>query len=811
LPIWLQTGRIMTLPCEGRFAGYSVTFQMARKIPIASLVIPALLLVIAAVSLYVRIALPYNSVFTPDIIKFTGADAYYYMRLVDNIVYNFPHLTPFDPYFVYPGGANTGGAPDLFAYLIAFVAWLSTGGHFSQQGIDTVAVYIPPVLATLAIIPVYFIGKDLFNRWVGLLSAAIFVVLPGEIGRSLLGYNDQHIAEVLITTVLMMFLVKALKSGNGLDAGKPLNSRMKTLKWPLIYSICAGTCLGIYFLTWTGALLFVLLLFIYFLVQFTADHSRGKPVEYLGLAGFVTGAVALAMVVALRFQTLGFVSLLIFTLFSIVMTALSKYMQARGWKAGYFPATVAFLGLVSAAIIYAISPATFTAMVQAPGQIFIPQLATTNMEMQPLLFTLGRFTWDAIFESFTTAFYLSLIGICIVVYHAIRKGESDKVLLVVWSVIALLVTLSMRRFAYYYAVNAALLVGYLCWLALHLAGFGRAGVPSPAVAEQPLSKKAKRRQAAAGRKRTGPSPALAYRVLSIAGIFFLVFYPNFGPLPGGAKPISDMASQPSFAPPDSWCDTLTWMQKNTPEPLGNADAYYKIWERPANDGKFKYPDTAYGVLAPWDTGYWITRIGRRIPLSNPGREDLEKTKYASFFIAEDSAQAAKVLEDAGARYVIIDFDTALPLKFFSLAAASGFPKEKYYDVYYQKQGDTLYAVMLFYPEYYRTEIARLYNFDGKAVQESNVSVIAYEDAKDASGQPYKRITGSKTFKTLAEAQAYTSQQKTGKYKIGGMDPFVSPVTMGPLPDFQFEYGSRATQPTPTGGTAPAIKVFRYGR
>ena len=207
-------------------------------------------------SLYVRIALPYSTVFTSSIIKFTGADAYYYMRLVDNIVYNFPHLTPFDPYYLYPGGEITGTAPDLFAYMIAYPAKLLGPAIFSQQNIDMISVYVPPVIATLVIIPIYFIGREILNRWAGVLAAAIFVILPGEIGRSLLGYTDQHIAEVLITTTLMLFVILALKSGSGVELHKPSGRRWNVLWRPLLYSCLAGVCLGIYFLTWVGALLF---------------------------------------------------------------------------------------------------------------------------------------------------------------------------------------------------------------------------------------------------------------------------------------------------------------------------------------------------------------------------------------------------------------------------------------------------------------------------------------------------------------------------------------------------------------------------
>ena len=196
-------------------------------------------------------------------------------------------------------------------------------------------------------------------------------------------------------------------------------------------------------------------------------------------------------------------------------------------------------------------------------------------------------------------------------------------------------------------------------------------------------------------------------------------------------------------------------------------------------------------------------------MTNPGMGAQQENQYASFFMTENGTQAGKILEMGGGRYVIIDLDTALPLKFHSIAASSGNPKEKYYDVYYQKQNGKLTPLIFFYPEYYRTVMVRLFNFDGKAVTESDVTAISYEDKEDAPGQAYKQVTDYKTFKTYSEAQAYVMQHKTGQYKIGGADPFESPISLEPLTDFKLEYGSGSTKATPAGATVPDVKVFKY--
>ncbi len=164
------------------------------------------------IALYFRVYLPYNYVFSGDWIKFTGIDAYYHMRLVDNLLHNFPQRITFDPYTLFPHG-RTLDWPPFFDWLLAGIIWLVRLGSPSQRTIDVVGVYFPAVLGALTVIPVYFIGRALFNRWVGLLSAGLIALLPGEfLGRSILGFTDHHVAETLFTTVTMLFPILAIRS-----------------------------------------------------------------------------------------------------------------------------------------------------------------------------------------------------------------------------------------------------------------------------------------------------------------------------------------------------------------------------------------------------------------------------------------------------------------------------------------------------------------------------------------------------------------------------------------------------------------------
>ena len=63
----------------------------------SKLIVGIILALSFGTALYLRIYLPYDHVFGSDWIKFTGNDAYYHMRLVDNLLRHFPQFLVFDP------------------------------------------------------------------------------------------------------------------------------------------------------------------------------------------------------------------------------------------------------------------------------------------------------------------------------------------------------------------------------------------------------------------------------------------------------------------------------------------------------------------------------------------------------------------------------------------------------------------------------------------------------------------------------------------------------------------------------------------
>ena len=78
-------------------------------------------------------------------------------------------------------------------------------------------------------------------------------------------------------------------------------------------------------------------------------------------------------------------------------------------------------------------------------------------------FLISALTEHRVWRYFTTGFFIVPIALLLLIYVTIKEKSAEKVLLIVWSTIMLLAMLGQVRFAYYFAVNVALLMGYFRW------------------------------------------------------------------------------------------------------------------------------------------------------------------------------------------------------------------------------------------------------------------------------------------------------------------------------------------------------------
>ncbi|MCW3133600.1 MAG: oligosaccharyl transferase, archaeosortase A system-associated, partial [Methanophagales archaeon] len=701
----------------------AITKRVSTRIRIREIektyLIRGILAFIFCLSLYIRVAIPYKSIFTDSFVKFGGYDPWYNMRLVENTLHHFPHRIHFDPFLSYhpPGGAPMGLAP-LFDQMLAFIIWVIGLGNpvttLGQHGIEVIGAWYPAVLVALTVFPVYFIGKEMYNRGAGLFSAGLIAILPGLfLSHSLLGFTDHHAAELLFSTITMLFFIIAVKSAREAEITfySILRRDCNSLKKPMIYSFLAGIFMGCYFLAWVGAPLLVFILLIYALVQHVTDHLRGKKTDYLCIVSmpiFFTPLAMIAPVVApvLRLSPLSefhVLSLLLGILVFLFLTALSLSMTTRTKKIkpyGY-PIAILAIGITSIVLLKVFDTSLYTTLTEALLRIFAPPKTLLTI---PEALPMG---WSDIWAWFTTTFFLAFAALAWIGYNIARKWRSEEILLFVWSAVMLFTCFCQCRFAFYYAVNVAILCGFLSWKIVEFVAVRGEEKGEEEIEKSREKLKEKRKRELKGAQKNNGTFLRADIIFTFIVILLLVFYPPLNESLATAK-------RDDIGLSDDWYETLSWMGGNTPDP--GVD-YYALYPE-----DYTYPESAYSVMSWWDYGHWITRIAHRIPVANPFQQGIggpyqgNSPGACTFFIAKNETEANNVADALDVRYVVTDSMMVDAMKFHI--------NDKYWAIAVwanETPGCEMYlterGIMFKMDEkYFNTMVTRLHLFDGREIK-----------------------------------------------------------------------------------------------
>ena len=193
------------------------------------LIIIFALLIIAFLTIYYRVILP-DPWLHGETLRLPTVDAYYQARFAQVINSHGTDLPVRDPYFMSSGDYGISDIT-LWPTIIATLSQL-----FPSNGIDTVCYYLPPILALLCVIGVFFIGAMLFNPWAGLFASLLLSTMGGEfMARSIAGSADYHAFEAFCLVGFTLCVVSSVKYHNNGIAS-----------W--LCSICAGLIMAMYFM-----------------------------------------------------------------------------------------------------------------------------------------------------------------------------------------------------------------------------------------------------------------------------------------------------------------------------------------------------------------------------------------------------------------------------------------------------------------------------------------------------------------------------------------------------------------------------------
>ncbi len=711
------------------------------------------LLVLGAFGL--RVFLTWPSVFVESYVAFLETDAWYHMRLVDALVTQFPWRLWHDPYLVHPGGEPVNAGP-VFDWIVAGLALVLGGGSPSPRLVDIVGAFVPPVLGALTVVPVFVLGRELWSRRAGLWAAFMAVVMPGQmLERALLGFTDHHCAETLLSTTAMMCAVIALR-----------RQGHRARRW----AIAGGVALGAYLLTWGGGVLFVVILVAAGVTHIVVDAVRGDDsadvTRVVGPVLIVAAAMVAPWARTRPYFAYQFAALVGGTAATWALHGGQRMAVGLAWGRARWLGLIGATAIGAAILAYAVLGDHAASLLSDASRVSPFRRSGFVSEAQPLLVSKLRYPIP-LWREFTSSLLLAMAGLGLWA-GGMRSGARSPAHLVFafWTIVITAATFGQVRFAYYLGVNVALLGGLACDVLL----------------------------VRAARAASAPLRAMAVGVMAAAIA-----------LPG--VPQLRALRLPAAALHPDWHDALSWMRSNTPEPFASPDAYLRPDAIAASH-------SAYGVLAWWDYGYWITRVARRVPVSNPRQTGLDRA--GDVLLASSGEAARRAMDRAGAGYVVVNWQLQSSSAdrqggFFSgMVVASGGDPDDYCGFFAKREQETgrlgpreTYC----YPEYYRTVAMRLYLYEGRAAAPPGpVSVVAFQHgAGDARG--VKVLTAEWTFPTYEEAREFVGASGRDDIRIVSRERHVTCVPLEALDDYRVVYRSLGRE---NGRSSPhLVQVYEY--
>ena len=385
-------------------------------------------------------------------------DPLYNLRQVELLVTNHLNYSWFDPMTNYPNGTNVYWGP-LFPTIIAICCLIT--GAVTRPEIISVGLLVPPLMAAAATVIMYFVGKTCGDWKTGIFASGFTAIVTGQyFYRSLYGYMDHHIAEVLFSTIFCLVYMYAILS----EKDATINLRdIKSYKSTILLSVLAGIAYLLGFFVMPTMILFAFIVAIFTLIQFIIDTYRNRTSEYLLIINGGIFIIAIIGPLAFGFKSptpeLSTYSIahVYAGLGMIAGTAFLYVLQCylKGKERYYYPAAIAGSILLFLLVLFIITPNMFTLLI-VDSFAFFGQAPVTNTVQEARGWTL-----DLAWTSFNYGLLLMIGGFLVMIYNNIRNERPEQIFAIIWSVIILFSTWQHVRYEYYLAINIALLAA-LC-------------------------------------------------------------------------------------------------------------------------------------------------------------------------------------------------------------------------------------------------------------------------------------------------------------------------------------------------------------
>lgn len=770
----------------------------------------ALLAVLTAFVLWLRL-LPLLQAGNVDIMFLAGSDdPLYNLRQVEQMTRNFPRYGWFEAMTLYPTGQLVHWGP---LFTIISTSFVMIAGASTRPEIITYALMIPPIMAA-AMVPLVFLLVRKISDWKCAIFASGFVAIIGGqyFFRSLYGYFDHHIAEVLFGTLFIFAYVYCMWWAKE----HPVNlSKRETLVKPVIFALLAGVAYILGLFTMGTMILFALIIGVFTVIQFIWDFYRKQSSDYLLLTNVVTfGFVTVAFfIVGVRNPGLELgnysiahpVSYLIFIAVTIFLYLLARYL--KGKSAYLYPIGIIAIGILGIAIMTVLAPQIYNYFISGITGFFGQNYAYLTIQEA------RSWTFAEAWDTFNYSLLLMAGGILVIIYRLLRKERPDLLVILIWSGFMMISAWQHIRYEYFFAVNIAVLSGICVGFVFDLGWKDICRIVKRSPKKEPDTTSTQKQVPQKGKKQPEKVKSKGYyhgsNYLSIGAIVIVVLMSILF-VSSSVEFEYAVASSGALRMNPDWKESLEWMANHTPE---TGVDYYKIYDQ----ATFKYPAQAYGVQSWWDYGHMITYIAKRIPNANPFQAGVAgPDNAAAYFMSQSEPEANTILKNDSTRYVITDIEMATG-KFWAMAtwynnSAGADPYQPRYLAPSPDNPNQYGVVTLYNVPYYETMVSKLHNFDGSMTEPTTAHYIEYTEP-GSSGRPYPIITrgGKMTFaEAKANVEKYNSLAPVGQHAALLNDAMFLPLSTIPaLQHYRLVHESPRNVLSGSPPDIKYVKVFEF--
>lgn len=267
-----------------------------------------------------------------------------------------------DPSFNYPyGGALM--QPPLIDIILAGFAWIPMAlGVSASTAAAGVLAFSGPIAAAITVPLVYILGKEMFDRNIGVVSAFLFAVMPLSVVMSVFSDGTTMAILSLLFVLASLFVLRAMKA---LEAAESRNIKTVLNKDVLKYVIGASLVFSAIILSWKEfSMIIVLLVFMmvgHAIISRLTDHEFGSVFGAYGIMILLTLVITAPYYFATGLFSQVYTGPLLLALIALIATGSFYYVRNKSKLKSFLTPILALLAIF--AVLYYITPNLFNDIV----------------------------------------------------------------------------------------------------------------------------------------------------------------------------------------------------------------------------------------------------------------------------------------------------------------------------------------------------------------------------------------------------------------------------------------------------------------